>query len=158
MGRVDKSAQVTKAVLAICSGEFTDYSNTAKKFHCSRIAVMRRITVQTKTRQDTHSFWHQCLTNDEEEILILRINTLMDRGLPPISQIIWNLAEEIRKLPVGKNWVSQFYKRHKLWLKSAYLYNIDNIRVSVEYAPIFILFFQLVCVLFRVVFVPTPRG
>jgi Tc5 transposase DNA-binding domain len=158
MGRADKSAQVTKAVLAIRSGEYTDYSNAANKFHCSRTAVMRRITGQTKTRQEAHSFWHQCLTNDEEEILISRINTLTDRGLPPTSQIVRNLAEEIRRQPVGKNWVGQFCKRHKLRLKSAYLRNIDNIRVSAEYAPMFILFFQLVCVLFRVIFVPTPYG
>ena len=88
MGRADKSAQVTKAVLAIRSGEFKDYSNAAKKFHCSYMAVIRRIKGLTKTRQEANSFWHQCLTDDEEEILILRINKLMDRGLPPISQIV----------------------------------------------------------------------
>jgi O6-methylguanine-DNA--protein-cysteine methyltransferase len=49
MGRADKSAQVTKAVLAICLGEFTDYSNAAKKFHCSHTAVIRRIKDYTKT-------------------------------------------------------------------------------------------------------------
>ena len=114
MGRADKSAQVTKAVLAIRSGEFKDYSNAAKKFHCSHTAVMRRIKGLTKTRQEAHSFYHQCLTNDEEEILISRINKLTDRGLPPTSQIIRNLAEEICKSPVGKNWVGQFCKRHKL--------------------------------------------
>jgi len=58
MGRVDKSAQVTKAVLVIRRGEYTDYSNTAKKYHCSRTAVIRRITGQTKTRQEALSFWH----------------------------------------------------------------------------------------------------
>ena len=103
MGRADKSAQVTKAVLTIHSGEFKDYSNAAKKFHCSHTAVMRRIKGQTKTRQEANSFWHQCLTDDEEEILISRINKLMDRGLPPTSQIIRNLAKEIRKGPVRRN-------------------------------------------------------
>jgi hypothetical protein len=43
MGRVDKSALVTKAVLVIYWGEFKDYSNAAKKFYCSHMAVMRRI-------------------------------------------------------------------------------------------------------------------
>jgi hypothetical protein len=75
-------------VLTIHLGEFADYSNAVKKFYCSCMAVMRRITGKTKTRQEAHSFWHQCLTNDEEETLILRINTLMDWGLPPISQIV----------------------------------------------------------------------
>ena len=103
MGRADKSAQVTKAVLAIRSGEYMDYSNAANKFYCSRTAVIRRITGQTKTRQEAHSFWHQCLTNNEEEILISMINTLMDWGLPPTSQIIRNLAKEIYRQPIRKN-------------------------------------------------------
>jgi len=141
MGRADKSAQVIKAVLAIRSGEFKDYSNTVKKFHCSHTAVMRRIKGLTKTRQEVNSFYHQCLTTDEEEILISRINKLTDRGLPPTSQIVRNLAEEIRREPVGKNWTGQFVKRHKLRLKSVYLRNIDNVRFSAEYAPMFILFF-----------------
>jgi hypothetical protein len=103
MGRADKSALVTKAVLVIRSGEFKDYSNAAKKFHCSHMAVMRRIKGLTKTWQEVNSFYHQCLTTDEEEVLISRINKLIDRGLPPISQIVRNLAEEIRGEPVEKN-------------------------------------------------------
>jgi hypothetical protein len=114
MGRADKSALITKAVLAIRSGECTDYSNAAKKFHYSYTAVIRRIKGLTKTRQEAYSFYHQCLTNDEEETLISRINKLTDRGLPPISQIVRNLAEEIRGELVGKNKTGQFCKRHKL--------------------------------------------
>jgi O6-methylguanine-DNA--protein-cysteine methyltransferase len=49
MGRADKSAQVTKAVLAIRLGECKDYSNAAKKFHYSHMAVMRRINGLIKT-------------------------------------------------------------------------------------------------------------
>jgi hypothetical protein len=103
MGRADKSAQVTKAVLVICLGECKDYSNAAKKFYCSYTAVIRRINGLTKTRQEAYSFYLQCLTDDEEEVLISRINKLTDRGLPPTSQIVRNLAEEIRGEPVGKN-------------------------------------------------------
>jgi hypothetical protein len=103
MGRADKSAQVTEAVLVICLGEYTDYSNAAKKFHCSHMAMMRWIKGLTKTRQEANSFYHQCLTNNQEEVLISRINKLMDRGLPPISYIVRNLAEEIRGEYIGKN-------------------------------------------------------
>jgi DNA invertase Pin-like site-specific DNA recombinase len=49
MGRADKLALVSQAVLAIRSGEFKDYSNTAKKFHCSHTAIIRRIKGLTKT-------------------------------------------------------------------------------------------------------------
>jgi hypothetical protein len=50
MGRADKSALVTAAVLAIRRGEFKDYSNAAKKYHYSHMAIMRRIKGETKTR------------------------------------------------------------------------------------------------------------
>jgi hypothetical protein len=58
MGRADKSAQVIKAVLAIRSREFKDYSNTVKKFYYSHTAVMRRIKGLTKTRQEANSFYY----------------------------------------------------------------------------------------------------
>jgi hypothetical protein len=121
MGRADKSAQINKAVLAIRSGEFTDYSLAARAHRCDRTAVSRRIRGLTKTRQEANSFYHQCLTNDQEEVLIARINMLMDQGMPPTSSIIRNLAEEICGEPVRKNWIGQFVKRYNLRLKSAYL-------------------------------------
>jgi hypothetical protein len=58
MGRADKSAQVTKAVLIIHLGEFADYSNIAKKFYYSYMAMMRQIIDKMKTRQEAYSFWH----------------------------------------------------------------------------------------------------
>jgi hypothetical protein len=58
MGRADKSAQVTKAVLAICSGEYIDYSNATKKFYYSHTAVIRRIKGLIKTWQEANSFYH----------------------------------------------------------------------------------------------------
>jgi hypothetical protein len=90
-------------VLIIRSGEYTDYSNAAKKFHCSHTAVMRRIKGLTKTRQEANSFYHQCLTNNQEEVLISRINKLIDRGLPSTSYIVRNLAKEIKGEYIGKN-------------------------------------------------------
>ena len=64
MGRADKSALVTTAVLAIRRGEFKDYSNAAKKYHYSHTAIMRRIKGETKTWQEANSFYNQCLTNN----------------------------------------------------------------------------------------------
>jgi MFS-type transporter involved in bile tolerance (Atg22 family) len=49
MGRADKSAQVTKAVLVIYLGEYIDYSNTTKKFYYSYTAIIRRIKGLIKT-------------------------------------------------------------------------------------------------------------
>jgi hypothetical protein len=137
MARIDKSARITKAIGAIQRGEFTDYSKAAKYYKCLRSAVSRRIRGLTKTRQQANSFWHQCLTIEQEEVLIHRINHLTDRGMPPTSYIIKNLAEEIRGAEVGKNWVGHFVKRHSIRLKSLYLCNIDNLRAGAEYALMF---------------------
>jgi hypothetical protein len=58
MARADKSAQVNKAVLAIHSGEFTDYSLVAIAHGYDHTAVSRRIRGLTKTRQEANSFYH----------------------------------------------------------------------------------------------------
>jgi hypothetical protein len=153
MARIDKSARITAAVDAIRRGEYTDYANAARHYKCSQTAVSRRVRGLTKTRKEANSFWHQCLTIEQEEVLIHRINYLTDRAMPPTSHIVKNLAEEIRGGRVGKNWVGQFVKRHGIRLKSLYLRNIDNLRAGAEYAPMFQLFFSVVSdflMLFRV--------
>jgi hypothetical protein len=144
MARADKSTRVSAAVDAIKRGEYTSYSAAAKAFKCDRTAVSRRIRLLTHSHQDADSLFRQCLTNDQEQVLIDRINYLSHRQMPPTSRIVRNLAEEIRGAPVGKNWTGQFIQRHKTELKSMYLRNIDNLRVAAEYAPAFELFFDTV--------------
>ena len=144
MARADKSALVEKAVSAIKRGEFRDYSKAATHYGCDRTSVSKRIRGLTKTRQEANSFFRQCLTNTQEEVLIDRINYLTDRGLPPTSCIVKNLAEEIRGEPLGKNWVGDFIRRKGDRLCSLYLRNINNLRVTSEYGPMFKLFFELV--------------
>jgi transposase len=139
-----KTLRIDKAVAAIQRGEFVHYANAAKKYDYSRNAVSRRIRALTKSKKETVSFWQQCLTNKQEEVLIHRINTLTDRGMPPTSHIVKNLAQELKGQDVGKNWVGQFVKRHGIRLKSLYLRNIDNLRAGAEYAPMFQLFFSVV--------------
>ncbi len=122
-----KSIRIDKAVAAIQRGEFIHFNNAADHYKCSCSAVSWRMRGLTKSKKQANSFWHQCLTIEQEEVLIHRINLLTDRGMPPTSHIVRNLAEEIRGKPVGKNWVSQFVKRYSIRLKSLYLHNIDNL-------------------------------
>jgi hypothetical protein len=103
MARIDKSGRITKAVDAFRRGEFSDYAKAADHLKCSRSAVSRRVRGLTKTRKEANSFWHQCLTIEQEEVLIHRINYLTDQAMPPTSYIVKNLTEEIRGAPVGKN-------------------------------------------------------
>jgi hypothetical protein len=132
-------------VAAIQRGEFTHYTDIAREFKYNRSTVSRRIRSLTKSKKEANSFWYQYLTIKLEEYLIHRINTLTDRGIPPTSHIIRNLAEEIKGGPLGKNWVGQFVKRYSIRLKSLYLRNIDNLHTSAKYTPIFQLFFSIVC-------------
>ena len=55
-----------------------------------------------------------------------------------------NFAEEMIGRFIGKNWVSDFCRRHKSELKSLYLRNIEHLRVKGEYGPTYKLFFDLV--------------
>ena len=73
-----KSKAVDSAVAAIQRGEFTDYANAARKYGCLRTAVSRRVRGLTKTKREANSFWYQCLSIEQEEVLINQINYLTD--------------------------------------------------------------------------------
>jgi hypothetical protein len=66
----------------------------------------------------------------QKRILIKQINRFTDRGIPPTSKMVKNFAKEIIGRKVGKNWVSDFVKRHSSKLKSLYLYNIKNLYIK----------------------------
>ena len=117
---------------------------TARKYGLVESTLRRRWKGQTMSRQDAASEYIQRLTNSQEEALIGQINRLTDRGIPPTSRIVRNLAEEVLNGPVGKNWTGGFVRRHKERLTSLYLRNIDKVRVQSEYAPIFKQFYDLV--------------
>ena len=144
MARVDKLACIALAIATIRSREFKDYSKVAAKFNVDYTTISKRICSLMKSRKDADSFQRQCLTNAQEETLIAYINKLTDRGMPLTSSIVQNLAEEIKGAKVEKNWTRQFIWRHKNRLRSLYLRNIDNLYITAEYTPMFILFFALV--------------
>lgn len=102
MARANRSALISKAVAAIRAGEFTDYSKPAAFYGVNRTSVSKRVRGQTKTKE-ANSFYHQCLTDEQEEVLISYINSLTDRGMAPTSHIVKNLAKEIRGKEVKRN-------------------------------------------------------
>ncbi len=121
-----------------------NYAATARKFAISRTTLSRRHRGVATSRAIATSETKQRLTNDQEEVLIRHINKLTDRGMPPTSQIVRNLAEEIIRDQVGKNWVGNFVQRRKNQLKSCYLRGIDKNRKKAEYEPMYQLFYDLV--------------
>lgn len=137
-------ARIKEALADLDTQETPNYSKAARDYGLERTTIMRRHKGKTRSRARFLSESSQCLTNEQEEVLIKHINRMTDRGMPPTAQIVKNLAKEIIKKKIGKNWISDFVKRHKNRLKSLYLFNIDNLRVKAEFGPYFQHFYDLV--------------
>jgi transposase-like protein len=135
---------IEKAIDALDRQLIPNYSQVARDFGIERTTLMRRHKGICTSRQEATSLYHKLLTDTQEEALISQINKLTVRGLPPTSQIVKNLAEEIISGEVNKNWTASFVQRHSSRLKSLYLRNIDNLRMKSEYRPYIKFFFDLV--------------
>src|ERR1700722_6215375 len=84
------------------------------------------------SRADFLSESIQCLTVDQERVVVGFINMLTDRSCTPTSQIVRNVAEEVSGGTVGKNWVARFSTRYKSQLHVGYLGLIDSARVKAD--------------------------
>ena len=138
------NARIELALADIALQEKPNYSAAAKKYAVDRTTLRRRHNGEQGSIGAANSEYRQRLTFVQEEDLIGQINKLTDQGIPPTSRIVRNLAEEICGGVVGKNWTSDFIKRHKPRLRSIYLRNIDNMQMKAEYAPMFKQFYDLV--------------
>ena len=105
---------------------------------------MRRHKRISTSREQVTSEHKKCLTNTQEATLISVINKLSIRGLPPTTQIVKNLAEEIIGQEVNKNWTAYFVYQYRDQLKNLYLRNIDSLQAKSEYGPLHRHFFNLV--------------
>jgi Tc5 transposase DNA-binding domain len=80
-----------------------NYTAAARDHNIDCTTLARRYKGQTVSRAETNSRKRQRLNDVQEDTLLRYIDTLTDRHIPPTSQIVRNLAEEILKGPVGKN-------------------------------------------------------
>ena len=99
---------IEKAIDALNTQLIPNYSQVARDFGIKRMTLIRRYKGIYASRQEATSLYYKLLTNTQEEALINQINKLTVRGLPPTSQIIKNLAEEIIRGNVNKNWTAGF--------------------------------------------------
>jgi transposase-like protein len=143
----DHDALIELAIADLEAEKGALIAEVARRWGVQRSTLSRRWHGKTASRKEVSSTFHQRLTNAQEEVLIDQINKLTVRKMPQTSQIVRNMAEEIIGDVVGKNWTSQFVKRHKDRLTSLYLRNIDNMRAKSEYPPMFAHFYQLVRVI-----------
>ena len=95
--------RIELAIRAFESGELPSYKSAAAEFNVGRWAVSRRHQGKSTSRKEATSRHHKLLTDVEEEVLIDQINKLIVRFMPPTTQIVKNLAEEIIGRPVNKN-------------------------------------------------------
>ncbi len=106
--------------------------------------LMRRFTRKTVSNYEATTEHRQALNTIQENMLLGHIQQLVTRGIPPTPAIVRNFAEEIYGGRLRRCWTTRFIHRHKIYLKTMYLWNIDSLRKKSEYAPYFRLFYNLV--------------
>jgi Tc5 transposase DNA-binding domain len=140
--------------LAIADLESQDkpsYRATARKYGVNDVTLRRRFLGTQASPATASSLYRQRLSAVQETALVAQINRLTDRGIPPTSQMVKNMAEEMIQDTLGKNWTGEFVRRYQNVLKSMYLRNMDKQRINAEYLPILAYFFELVFVLFYLI-------
>jgi hypothetical protein len=88
-----------------------NHGATATKYKLDRTTLSRRAQGKQWLRAIANLIYRQCLTPMEEVSLIDYINKLTVQGLPLMALIVRNLADEIIRRSVRKNWTGQFIKR-----------------------------------------------
>ena len=88
-----------------------------------------------KFRTQKTQYNNQRLLNDEQsKKLIQWINQLTERGLPPTTLMLANLAQEISSKEPGKNWASRWLKAHSDKVISRYSTGLDSDRKRADSA------------------------
>jgi hypothetical protein len=81
----------------------------AKKYKVNRTTLSRHFKGTQRLRSEYLSESRQCLTNAQERVVIDWINRFTERNIPPTSQLVHNVAEEVCGHPINKNWVAMFH-------------------------------------------------
>lgn len=136
--------QIQLAIAHLKAQEQPNYSEAARLFSVDRTTLRRRFLRKTVSRAQADSEYRQLLNNVQEDELLRYIDRLTDRHIPPTTQIIKNLAEEILGKPVGVNWPARFVQRHKKRICSVYLRPLERARTASENTAVFEHFYRLV--------------
>src|SRR6266581_2527684 len=100
---------INAALEDLKSQKCPNYTQAAKKFGCDRSTLSRRYRGVTGLQQDRVNAL-LLLTIQQQKSLVLYINKLTKRGIPPTTGMVRNFAEDICKKQPGKNWVYKFVK------------------------------------------------
>jgi flagellar motor protein MotB len=104
MDSATREMQMQLALSDISDQLKPNYAATARKNEgVQRTTLQRRFEGSQSSRAEANAEHRQRLLIEQEEAIISHINKLTDRSLPPTSQIVCNLAEEIIGGPERKN-------------------------------------------------------
>ncbi len=138
------------ALEALKSQNPPNYAATAREFEVDRTSLMRRFKGQTLSREEFHET-RQLLSSQQEKVLINNINILSERCFPPSNTLIRSMALEISKKQPGKNWASEFVKRHQEELVSTWLKGFDLSRKKADSWWSYKKYFEMVSILIIVI-------
>ena len=144
---MDRDALIELACGELDQSDTPNLTDIARKHGIAPTTLRRRWKGQSGSRAEAAAIYLQRLSTIEEDALIALINSLTNRGIPPTTKLVKNMAEEMIKGSVEKNWVSGFTRRHQNKLTSLYLQNMNSQRVKAEYLPAFKHFYDLVSVI-----------
>ena len=150
MNMASKSIRLEEALAKCRLHDNPNFSAISIQYSVDCSTLSRRYHGKQQSYLESHSESVQCLTLLQEQILIDFINRLTNRSLPPTSQIVKNVAQELSNRSVGKNWVGQFTRCHSDQLHTGYLQSIDNKRLNAENLVLMQMFYNQVGV-FKVI-------
>jgi len=142
--------QIERAIEHLNAQDRPCYASAARLFRVQETTLRRRFLRLTVSRQQAAQETHQLLNTAQEDVLLSYIDRLTDKHIPPTTQIVRNLAEEILNKDVGKNWAAGFVERYKDRICSIYLRPLDKARVASENTAMFTHFYTLVLFIFAV--------
>ena len=90
--------EAIQLVIADLQSQFVpNYTAAAKKFNINCRTLSRRHKAKTVSNAEARSIHQKLLTNAQEEILILHLNCLSARGMPPTAKIVGNIVKKMLK-------------------------------------------------------------
>jgi transposase len=129
------------ALLDIGKSKAPNYRAIAEKHNVHYSTLYRRARGITVSRAVAAEISKRLLTNAQEEVILQKMEKLSNKGIYLVPRIVRNSVQAIVGHPIGKNWVSDFHRRHKKRVKSMNLVGFDRERVVADNSVIINQFF-----------------
>jgi hypothetical protein len=137
---------MAKALAELSKQTKPNISGIAAKHKVNRTTLSRHFKGTQRSRSEYMSESRQCFTNAQERVVIDWINRYTERNIPPTSQLVHNVEEEVCGHPINKNWVAMFQARHQTELHADYLRTIDSAGVKADNIPLITRFYDQVSI------------